>query len=90
VFIDVHSEKANGRERFLLKSLTYRSGPILSNLPVALSSGDITLDYTVSIKPNGRIRDHGYLFRMAHNKLDILFAKSQQFPLLDTEDYLNY
>ena len=89
VFIDVHSDKANGRERFLLKSLTYRSGPILSNLPVALSNGDVTLDYTVSIKPNGRIRDHGYLFRMAHNKLDILFAKSQQFPLLDTQDYLN-
>jgi hypothetical protein len=90
VFIDVHSEKANGRERFLLKSLTYRSGPILANLPVVLSNGDVTLDYTVSIKPNGRIRDHGYLFRMAHNKLDILFAKSQQFQLLDTADYLKY
>lgn len=90
VFIDVHSEKANGLERFLLKSLTYRSGPILANLPVALSNGDVTLDYTVSIKPTGRMRDHGYLFRMAHNKLDILFARSQQFQLFDTADYLKH
>jgi hypothetical protein len=90
VFVDVYSEPSSGSERFLLTSLTYRSGPIIANLPIALSNGDVNVDYTLKVLPTGGIDNHGYLFRMSHKKLDILFAKSQQFPLLDTQDYLNY
>jgi hypothetical protein len=89
-FIEVHSERSGSAERFLLKSVVYRSRPILSNLIIALSSGDVSMDYTVSIKPNGKLRNHGYLFKMPHNKLDILFASSQEFELLETSEYLNY
>lgn len=90
VFIDVHSEPCSGSERFLLTSLTYRSSPILANLPIALSSGDINVDYTLKVLPTGGIDNHGYLFRMSHKKLDILFATSKQYQLLDTEEYVNY
>lgn len=88
-FIEVYSERDGSKERFLLKSVIYRSRPILSNLIIALSSGDVSMDYTVSIKPNGRLRNHGYLFKMQHNKLDILFASSQEYRLLEIEDYLS-
>ncbi len=88
-FVNVESRLSSRGEEFLFTGLTYRSRPACENLEYLLSSGDITVDYTLSLPSSTRVRDHGYLFRMPSNRLKRLFAMEQKYELM-ASDEINY
>lgn len=53
--------------------VVHTRGPILANLVPLLGDGTVTLDFTLSKRPTGTIRDHGYLFKILPENLEALF-----------------
>lgn len=86
----VHADRrhVNEVEQFHYRTATYTKGPLVGNLAILLRSGKLKLDYTLHRKPNGGIRDHGYLFRMERNDLPLLFPRAVEFDLVSTGDSL--
>lgn len=79
----VSKKSASGREEFRYESVTYTSEPLVSNFSPLVSSGHITCDFLMHQRPDGRIRDHGYLFKMKPKDLDLLFPIGKNFSLVD-------
>ena len=69
------------REEFFYYQADLTRGPLESQLGLRLEDGTITLDLTLSEKPNGRVRDHGYLFRCSPRNLERLFPQPRVFDL---------
>jgi hypothetical protein len=68
-------------EEFRYHQATLTRAPLDSQLGLRLDDGTVTLDLTLSEKPNGAVRDHGYLFRVAPVNLDRLFPSPKVFEL---------
>jgi hypothetical protein len=73
----------SGREEFRYESVTYTAEPLVSNFAPLVSSGHITCDFLMHQKPEGGVRDHGYLFKMKPKDLDLLFPSGKSFSLVD-------
>ena len=69
-------------EEFLYYQADLTRGPLESQLGRRLEDGTVTLDLTLSEKPNGSVRDHGYLFRCAPRNLRKLFPRPRVFDLI--------
>ena len=48
-----------------------------------LNEGLIELDYTMHLKPNGKSRDHGYLFKIWPRNINSLFDSTRTFDLAE-------
>lgn len=55
--------------------------PYIDRLETLIETGLITLDYTLHIKPSGKVRDHGYLFKLQPNSIEALFPKPLSYDL---------
>ena len=64
---------ADGVEYFHYQSLLHTKAAITPNLGPLIDRGKVTVDLTLSQRVSGRVRDHGYLFRMASIHHDLLF-----------------
>lgn len=76
------TRKGYSFEEFHYVQAKYTNSPSLQNFETLLDAGKITMDYTVKLKPTGRIRDHGYLFKMERANLGALFPKPVLFDLI--------
>jgi len=52
-----------------------------TNFAPLIEIGIVTMDYTLSQKPSGKSKDHGYLFRMKPQNFELLFPPSAKFQL---------
>jgi len=69
-------------ERFHYVEVEHTENPYIEKLETLIETGLITLDYTMHIKPTGKIRDHGYLFKLKQNCKTVLFPATVVYDLL--------
>lgn len=73
---------SSGLEQFQFTKATRTLSPLVGNLGPLINEGIITLDYTLSEKPGGKVRDHGYLFRIWPKDLGLLFPAVESYDLI--------
>jgi len=54
---------------------------MVANFRHLLSIGRVMLDFTLSERPGGTVRDHGYLFRIADRDIPLLFSDPVAYEL---------
>jgi hypothetical protein len=64
----------NGAETFQLIKARHTKRPVPTQFDQLLIEDAIRLDLTLSMKPSGAARDHGYLFRARHERYTELFT----------------
>ncbi|UYM13856.1 MvaI/BcnI family restriction endonuclease [Endozoicomonas euniceicola] len=60
-------------EEFHYIEVTHTQKPAIEKFDILLETGLLTVDYTMHIKENGQVRDHGYLFKIKPEAFSILF-----------------
>jgi hypothetical protein len=75
-----------GIEEFQFTTAAYTRRPYVSNLPILLDTGVVTVDLLLheqfSATGSRRVRDHGYLFRMWPDDMPALFPPPLRYDLL--------
>jgi hypothetical protein len=64
----------NGLETFQLTKVRHTKRPVPLQFDQLLMEDAIRMDLTLSAKPSGAVRDHGYLFRAKHERFHELFT----------------
>jgi len=82
MWVAADSKKENETEYFRYHTAELTRSPLDSQLGLRLDDGTVTLDLTLSEKPGGRVRDHGYLFRCKSENLAKVFPSPRVFDLL--------
>jgi hypothetical protein len=80
-WISVKKKIMNGVEHFLYSSVTHTKSPIADYFGPLIESNVITMDYTLHLKENGKTRDHGYLFKIKPEDLELLFPPPNRYDL---------
>ena len=80
-WVQASSQIANGKEYFKYDLVRHTRKPNTANLASLFDAGIITLDYAMHLKPNGRVRDHGYLFRTTSDKFSHIFPLERVYDL---------
>lgn len=80
-WVSARVRKGRMGEEFHYVKVTHTQGPLVWNLGPALMTGAVTMDYTLSVKESGKTRDHGYLFKLREQDIDVLFPPSREFEL---------
>lgn len=65
--------KADAKESFWYSKLKVTSDPHIERLGMLINTGDITMDFTLSERESGAVRDHGYLFKIRPESTHLLF-----------------
>jgi len=68
-------------ESFHYVEVEHTANPYTDKLETLIETGLITMDYTLHIKPTGRQRNHGYLFKLHQNNKESLFPKPIVYDL---------
>jgi len=72
--------KELGSEYFHYRNVIHTRKPQIHLLSTLLDTGIITMDYTLSEKPKG-VRDHGYLFKIKPENVQLLFPDPVHYDL---------
>lgn len=72
---------SGGTEEFHFVRAVYTRNPFASSLLTLIGEGIVTMDYTLSLKPGGTTRDHGYLFKISPDLITALFPPPLEFDL---------
>ena len=80
-WVQASSRIINGKEHFQYDFVRHTRKPNTVNLASLFDAGIITLDYAMHIKPNGGVRDHGYLFRTTGDKFPHIFPLERVYDL---------
>jgi len=80
-WVEAETRFSEGKEQFKFTKVHHTKKPLLENLGILLSEGIITMDFTLSEKKTGGVRDHGYLFRIDPKNLGLLFPSIQTYEL---------
>lgn len=72
---------AEQTEQFRYVKVVRTLRPLVANIGPLVNEGKITLDFTLSQKPTGGVRDHGYLFRIWPKDLGLLFPAMENYEL---------
>ena len=72
---------SDGGERFWYTHVTHTKVPLVANLRHLLSTGRVMVDFTLSKRDSGTVRDHGYLFRIADRDIPLLFSDPVEYQL---------
>ncbi len=80
-WIQASSRVIDGKEYFQYDFVRHTRKPNTVNLASLFDAGIITLDYAMHIKPNGGVRDHGYLFRTTSEKFPHIFPLERVYDL---------
>ena len=76
LFVHADTRKVDGVEEFHYSRAQLLSEPGASTFRDGFTSGIITIDVRMYLKPNGEVRNHGTGFRVQEHNLPILFDKS--------------
>ncbi len=71
----------NGVEKFRYDSIVHTKRPTVSLFGYLIDAGVITVDYTMHFKENGKVRDHGYLFKIKPSHVGLLFPDPVEYDL---------
>ena len=82
-WISVDNRFEGDDEYYRYKKVKYTSKPNINYFKLLLNEGLIELDYTMHLKPNGRVRDHGYLFKIWPRNINSLFDSTRTFDLAE-------
>lgn len=63
-------------EEFHYIQVEHTRAPAIRNFDALIEGGVISLDYTMHLRSDGRVRDHGYLFKIHPSNLPALFPPS--------------
>lgn len=85
-WVKAESSGAGAGEQFRYVEVAHTKGPLVANVPDLLDIGKIELDLVMHLVPasrNGafRVRDHGYLFKIRPQDLDLLFPPATRYRL---------
>lgn len=80
-WVKATAKKEDGHECFRYDLVRHTRRPNTSNLASLFDGGVITLDYAMHLKPNGKVRDHGYLFRTTGDKFPLIFPIEKVYDL---------
>ena len=80
-WVNVKKKVVNGVEHFLYSSVTHTKSPIADYFGPLIESNVITMDYTLHLKDSGKTRDHGYLFKIKPEDLELLFPPPKKYDL---------
>ncbi len=69
------------QETFHYVEAEYTSNPFINKMELLIETGLITMDYTFHLKPSGKVREHGYLFKLKANSVSALFPESLKYDL---------
>ncbi len=68
-------------EKFHYIEAEHTSNPYIDKMELLIETGLITMDYTFHLKPSGKVRDHGYLFKLKANSISALFPEPVRYDL---------
>lgn len=68
-------------EAFHYVEVEHTKAAKIRNFDVLIETGVVTVDYTLSLKPNGKARNHGYLFKISPKDIDALFPPPERYDL---------
>jgi len=74
-------KEQGGTELFHYHSAIHTRAPLVNNFEILIDTGKIHVDYTLSEKPSGGVRDHGYLFKIWPKDLELLFPPPLEHDL---------
>lgn len=80
-WIKAQQRKSGSREQFHFTDVVHTRSPLVNNFGLLVDSGKIEMDYTLSSKPSGGTRDHGYLFKIWPRNFDLLFPPPINYSL---------
>lgn len=80
-WIKAKQRSSGTREQFHFTNVVHTRSPLINNLGFLISTGKIEMDYTLSTKPSGGSRDHGYLFKLWPRDFDLLFPPPINYAL---------
>lgn len=75
-------ESSDGTEEFQYEKVIHTRSPLASNLGPLIDAGKIEMDLTLSRKPSGGTRDHGYLFKIWQRDIELLFPPPTTYLLM--------
>lgn len=70
-----------GVEFFRYDHVVHTMAPNVTIVPYLFEHGIITMDYTLHFKEDNSVREHGYLFKLKSNKIDMLFPEPKLYYL---------
>jgi hypothetical protein len=85
-WVKAKTAEIRGSEHFHYVQVIATSTPLVSNFSQLVDLGSIQMDYTISekVKPDGglKVRDHGYLWKIAPEDIGLLFPPPKVIDLL--------
>jgi hypothetical protein len=79
-WVEAESVRDKGTEFFKFNKVEHTKSPIISQLPVLITSGHITLDHLIKEK-GASVVEKGPIFKLKHDALDLLFPPSEIYEL---------
>lgn len=80
-WIKAQQRKYGSREQFHFTDVVHTRSPLVNNFGLLVDTGKLEMDYTLSSKPSGGTRDHGYLFKIWPRNFDLLFPPPINYVL---------
>ena len=80
-WIKAQHQKMGSKEQFHFTNVIHTRSPLINNFGLLVDTGKIEMDYTLSSKPSGGTRDHGYLFKLWPRNFDLLFPPPINYAL---------
>lgn len=81
---EVHFSNS-GKEAFRYRRVSVTFAPQIERFGPLVETGDITMDFTLSELEGGRVRDHGYLFKIRPESAHLLFNRPLEFAYREDE-----
>jgi hypothetical protein len=80
-WIKAKQRKSGAKEQFHFTNVVHTRSPLINNFGLLVDTGKIEMDYTLSSKPSGGTRDHGYLFKLWPRDFYLLFPPPINYAL---------
>lgn len=80
-WVVAESQKYEGKEHFRYDRVVHSKKPNLSYLGYLIEDRKITMDYLMHLKQNGTVRDHGFLFKIHPDNINLLFPNPVEYDL---------
>lgn len=80
-WVKATSKFENNIEYFRYDLVIHTKNPNVSLFGPLIGSRVITMDYTMHLKPNGMVRDHGYIFKIRPQNVNLLFPAPITYQL---------
>jgi hypothetical protein len=80
-WVKAEHRSSGSKEQFHFTDVVHTRSPLINNFGFLVDTGKIEMDYTLSSKPSGGTRDHGYLFKIWPRNFDLLFPPPINYAL---------